>query len=91
MGVVECVSVFMKEVELQTYSVDASQTWNKQVEEELGQCSLLPRPRPAFHHLQYGKAVDFSFMCGKSMGTRLEAVRDQMNELLNYIGDSLGV
>ena len=42
-----------------------------------GSFSLVPRPRPTFHCLQYGKAVeeplsfDFPFACGKSLGTRL--------------------
>ena len=29
--------------------------------------SLVPRPCPAFRHLQYGKV----FVCGESLGTRL--------------------
>ena len=30
--------------------------------------SLIPRPHPAFHHLQF----DFSFTHGENLGTRLE-------------------
>ena len=32
---------------------------------EVFSSGLIPRPRPAFRHLQYGK------MCGESLGTRL--------------------
>ena len=51
-------------------------------------CSLVPRLRPAFHHLQYGKCKQWK--AGRGLGTRLDNNKIYVNFFGESYGESLG-